>query len=173
MTNRTAATRYARALLDVALKEQADLSVIDEQLSSFADLFAGNEPLRRALLNPAVPLPKKRAAVAAILERVDVLPMVAKTLALLTDRDRLIILSDVAQAFKQRLMDLRNVVRADITTAQPIDADRLQSIQRSLADMWVSDPRFRGHYEQRAAGLAEYTRTAVLANADRADAGGD
>jgi F-type H+-transporting ATPase subunit delta len=133
VTNRTAATRYARALLDVALKEQADLSVIDEQLSALGALFADNEPLRRALLNPAVPLPKKRAAVAAILERIDVLPMVAKTLALLADRDRLIILPEVVAAFRRRLMDLRNIVRADITTAEPIGADRLEAIQRSLA----------------------------------------
>ena len=30
MTNRTAASRYARALLDVALKEQADLATIEQ-----------------------------------------------------------------------------------------------------------------------------------------------
>ena len=32
VTNRTAATRYARALLDVALKEQADLAAIEAEL---------------------------------------------------------------------------------------------------------------------------------------------
>jgi F-type H+-transporting ATPase subunit delta len=133
VTNRTAATRYARALLDVARKEQTDLAVIDGQLGALARLFQDNEPLRRALLNPAVPLPKKRAVVNEILARADVLPIVAKTVALLAERDRLIILSDVAQAFSDRLLDLNNVVRAEVTTAEPLAADRLQAIQRSLA----------------------------------------
>lgn len=133
VTNRTAATRYARALLDVALKEQADLSTVEAQLSSLAALFAEHEALRKALLNPAVPLPRKRAAVAEILALADVLPIVGKTLALLADRDRLIILPDVADTFRQRLRDLRNIVRAEVTTAQPLSAERLQEIQRGLA----------------------------------------
>jgi F-type H+-transporting ATPase subunit delta len=133
VTNRTAATRYARALLDVARKEQTDLAVIDAQLGALARLFQDNEPLRRALLNPAVPLPKKRAAVNEILALANVLPIVGKTVALLAERDRLIILSDVAQAFSERLLDLNNVVRAEVTTAEPLAADRLQAIQRSLA----------------------------------------
>jgi F-type H+-transporting ATPase subunit delta len=133
VTNRTAATRYARALLDVALKEQADLATIDAQLSAFVSLFADHEELRRALLNPAVPMPRKRAAVAELVSKVAVLPIVGKTLVLLAERDRLVLLPDVAEAFRQRLLDLRNIVRAEVTTAEPLSAERLQAIQRSLA----------------------------------------
>jgi F-type H+-transporting ATPase subunit delta len=133
VTNRTAATRYARALLDVALKEQADLATIDEQLAALAQLFAQNDDLRRALLNPAVPLPRKRAAVAEIVARAGVLPVVGKTLGLLAERDRLVILADVAGAFHQRLLDRQNIVRAEVTTSEPLSAERLERIQQSLA----------------------------------------
>jgi F-type H+-transporting ATPase subunit delta len=133
VTNRTAAARYARALLDVALKEHADLAVIDEQLGSVAGLFESNEGLRQVLLNPAVPVTRKSAAVAQIVARVGVLPIVSKTIAMLAERDRLIILSDVASAFRQRLLDLRNVVRAEVTTAAPLSSERLRSIQDGLA----------------------------------------
>ena len=34
----------------------------------------------------------------------------------------------------------------------------------NLAEMYVADPRFSEHYEQRAVGLAAYVRDAVLAN---------
>jgi F-type H+-transporting ATPase subunit delta len=133
VTNRTAATRYARALIDVALKEQADLATIESQLDELCALFDQNDALRKALFNPAVPVPRKRAAVAAILEKASLLPIVGKTIALLADRDRLVILPDVAEAYRQRLLDLRNVVRAEVTTAEPLSAERLQAIQRSLA----------------------------------------
>ncbi len=133
MTNRTAASRYARALLDVALKEHVDLATIESELGALALLFEQNDALRKALLNPAVPLPRKRAAVADIIAKAGVLPVVGKTMALLAERDRLNILSEVAEAFRQRLLDLRNVVRAVVTTAEPLPAERLQAIQTSLA----------------------------------------
>ena len=133
MTNRTAATRYARALLDVALKEQANLATIETQLTELARLFAENEGLRKALHNPAVPVQRKRAAVVEIVAKAGVLPIVGKTLALLAERDRLVILPDVAESFRQRMQDIRNVVRAEVTTTEPLSAERLQAIQRSLA----------------------------------------
>ncbi len=133
MTNRTAATRYARALLDVALKEQVDLSAIESQLAGFTALVHDNDALRRALLNPAVPAPRKRAAVAELVAKVSLLPVVAKTLVLLAERDRLVILPDLVEAYRQRLMDQRNVVRAEVTTAAPLTPEHLGAIQRSLA----------------------------------------
>lgn len=133
MTNRTAATRYARALLDVAVKEHADLSEVETQLTALAALFDQNDELRKALINPAVPVPRKRAAVDEIVARAAVLPIVGRTLALLADRDRLGLLPDVASAFQQRLLELRNVVRAEVTTAEPLPADRLRAIQAGLA----------------------------------------
>lgn len=133
MTNRTAATRYARALLDVALKEHADPTVIEGQLASLASLFDQHEALRKTLLNPAVPKPRKRAVVAEIIGKIGVLPLVSKTLLLMADNDRLALIPDFAEAFRQRLLDLKNVVRAEVTTAAALPAERLADIQRSLA----------------------------------------
>jgi DNA-binding transcriptional MerR regulator len=39
-------------------------------------------------------------------------------------------------------------------------------MHRNLAEMYVADPRFTAHYERVAAGLAEYVRAAINANAD-------
>ena len=40
-------------------------------------------------------------------------------------------------------------------------------MHRSLADMYVQDPRFTAHYEEVAPGLATYVRDAIQANAAR------
>ena len=132
MTNRTAATRYARAIFDVARQEQTNLDAIETELAEFADLVQQHEGLRLALLNPAVPAPRKRAAVSELVDRAGLTPVVSKTLVLLAERDRLALLPDVIEAFRQRLMDLRNVVRAEVTTATPLSADQFHSVQRSL-----------------------------------------
>jgi len=65
MTNKTAAIRYARALLDVAVREKADLEQIEQELAQFAALFTKHPTLEKVLLNPAVPVPRKSAAVAS------------------------------------------------------------------------------------------------------------
>ena len=59
MTNRTAATRYARALLDVAAKEKDDLQRLEGELAAFVDLFMQHPTLEKVMLNPAVPVPRK------------------------------------------------------------------------------------------------------------------
>src|SRR5262249_25469228 len=111
MTARTAATRYARALIDVAAKESFDLEQVGRQLAEFHQLLERNPPLQRVLLNPAVPTPRKRAGVAELTKRADLAAVVAKLLVLLAERDRLVLLGDIAAAYRTMLMDRQNVVR--------------------------------------------------------------
>src|SRR6185295_10018309 len=103
MTNRTAATRYARAALDVAIKEKADLEQIEREFSDFSALLDAQPLLKKVLLNPAVPVPRKRAAMAALLEQAKLTPIVAKLLLLLAERDRLILIPDLLAAYRDRL----------------------------------------------------------------------
>jgi len=133
VTNKTAALRYARALLDVAVKEHADLEQIDADLSDFVALFEQHPALAKVLLNPAVPTPRKRAAVADLLARATFSPILSKLILLLAERDRLVLLPDLLASYRDRLMDYRHVVRAEVTTAAPIDAARVQQIQSGLA----------------------------------------
>lgn len=133
MTNKTAALRYARAILDVAVKEQAGLDSIADDLASFVDLFAQNPALEKVMLNPAVPVPRKRAAMVDLTDRAQASPIVSKLLVLLAERDRLVLLPDLLVAYRERLLDHQQVVRAEVTTATPIDANRAQAIERGLA----------------------------------------
>jgi F-type H+-transporting ATPase subunit delta len=133
VTNKTAAIRYARALLDVAVKENADLELIESELSQFADLFKQYPLLEKVLLNPAVPVPRKRAAVADLLAQAKFTPIVSKLLTLLADRDRLVLVPNLLQAYSDRLLDYRGVVRAEVTTAIELDPKRADAIQKGLA----------------------------------------
>jgi F-type H+-transporting ATPase subunit delta len=133
MTARTAATRYARALFDVALKEQGDLDALQGELSGLVGLLQAHESLRRALFSPAVPTPKKRAIVDAMIAQSPVPPILGKLLTMLADRDRLMLLPDLTDAFQRRLMDHRHVVRAELATAVELPADRISALKDGLA----------------------------------------
>jgi len=133
MTNRMAAARYARALFDVSVKDR-DLRQVEADLVQFADLIEGHDTLSRVLLNPAIPASRKRAMVEALLGHRDaVTPPVAKLLTLLAERDRLVLLPEVVRSYRVRLLDHLGVVEAQVTTAQPLTADRIASIEHSLA----------------------------------------
>jgi F-type H+-transporting ATPase subunit delta len=133
VTNKTAANRYARALLDVAVKEQADLDRIETELAEFVGLLRQYPALEKVMLNPAVPVVRKIAAMTDLAARANVSPILSKLLLLLAGRDRLVLLPDLLAAYRDRLMDHRHVVRAEVTTAVPIDPARVDAIQRGLA----------------------------------------
>jgi F-type H+-transporting ATPase subunit delta len=133
MTNRTAANRYARALVDVGVKEGADLQQIERDLAGFVELFTLHPTLEKVMLNPAVPASRKGAAVAALTSRVGTSPMVTKMLVLLGERDRLVLLPDLLDAYRERLLDHQRIVRASVTTATALATDRAQAIEQQLA----------------------------------------
>ena len=135
MTKKTAANRYARALFEVAIHEKADLERIDQELTAFVELLDQHPNLQQPLLNPAVPVQRKRGTVVQLTERMKTSPIVAKLLALLADRDRLMLLDDLLASYRERLLDYRHVVRAEVTTSAPIDADRAHAIERRLGDV--------------------------------------
>jgi F-type H+-transporting ATPase subunit delta len=132
MTRRTIALRYARALLDVAIAE-ADPVAVETQLAAATDVFKGHAGLWTVMTNPAVPAPKKRAVVDSLLPQLDVSPVLQKTLQMLASRDRIALLPDLLEAYRNRLLDHQKVVRADVTSAVPLPGDRAQRLQQELA----------------------------------------
>jgi F-type H+-transporting ATPase subunit delta len=134
MTPRAAANRYARALFDVALAERADLEKVGRELDEFSAFLSANEALHRVLSNPAIPTPRKRAVVEQLVSRNPMNPVVSRLLVLLADRDRLVLLPDLADAYRSRLMDHQRVVRAEVTTAMPLPPDRVAALRQGLAE---------------------------------------
>jgi F-type H+-transporting ATPase subunit delta len=129
MTSRGAATRYARALFDVTRNEHKDLQKTQADLRAFATLVAENPALQRVLINPAIPASRKRGVVEQLLASAGTVePVVAKTLLMLAERDRMAILADVADVFDSRVMDDQQVVRAKIVTATALPAERLAAL---------------------------------------------
>ena len=135
MTNKSAAIRYARALFEVAVKEKADLSALGQQLEAFSALFTAHPTLGKVLLNPAVPTPRKRAAVEQLAKGASLPSVLAKLLVLLAERDRLVLLPDLTIAYRDRLLDHQKVVRAEVATSAPLAAGRVKAIEKSLAQV--------------------------------------
>ena len=133
MTPRAAASRYARALFDVAHKETLDFTRIDAELAGFNQLVSDNDALGRTFFNPAGPAPRKRAIVEQLLSLNPLSPPVSRLLVMLAERDRLTILEELTRAFRQRVMDHQQIVRAEVTTAIPLPQDRVTALRQGIA----------------------------------------
>jgi F-type H+-transporting ATPase subunit delta len=152
VTNRTAAYRYAKALFDVVQAEKIDLEAAERQLAEFVELLTKHEVLGKLLLNPAVPAPRKRAAMEALAKSAGSPPVVAKLLVLLAERDRLVLLPDLLAAYRDRLLDFKKIVRADVTTAAPLAPERSAAIEKSLANATGKTVRLSTHVDANIIG---------------------
>ena len=143
MTAGAAASRYARALFDVVLREDKDagkdaakygaVERVQGEVQQFADLFA-REPLAHVFGNPAIPASKKKALTAALVARAGaVTPPLAKLLLILAEKDRLTLLPAIARAYVERVMDYQKIVRGEVTTAVPLTPEKLRILEQGLA----------------------------------------
>ena len=132
MASRASARRYARALFDVVTKS-GDVDTALVELKALGAAFTGHPELRKALTSPGVPLGVKQSVMRDVLALQPVSKVVARLLTLVVENDDIDEIDAIVQAFEQRVLDLHHVVRAEITSAVPLPADKVQAIEASLA----------------------------------------
>lgn len=129
MSTRTSATRYAKALLDVA---GHDAEAIEQSLTSFASALSGSPELRLALLSPSVTAANKRAIATAVAERIGMATPAVRVLQLLAERDRLHLTDELVAAYRGRLLDQKKIVKAQIRSATPLSPVDVAAIEGRL-----------------------------------------
>lgn len=131
---RALARRYAKALLDVASARGKDAVLpLRDELRAFGPLLEGHEALRRALAHPALPAEQKRRVVLALAERAKASPLVKKLVELLSTRDRLLLLPEVAAAYADLANAAHGVVAAEAVSAVPLGSAQRQALGAALA----------------------------------------
>lgn len=132
MSARAVARQYAHALFDVARKS-GQIDRMEREITGFAEIVAGHTELGRVLKNPAIPAARKGAVVQALLERLpETSPEIGRTLMLLAERDRLMLLEAIVEAYRERAMDTRRVARAELVSAVPLAESSRQAVVAAL-----------------------------------------
>ena len=132
MSARASAARYARALLDVVVRE-ANPEQAERDLLAFAELLEQHPDLQRTLTHPTLPAARKKALTQELLSRLKLTSPVAKLLSMLAERDRLALLPDLVAVYHERLMEHLQVVQAEVTTAAPLTPERTTQLEQRLA----------------------------------------
>lgn len=132
MTHRIAATRYARALLDVGARQERP-ETIERELADVVDMLDGHRPLRAALVSPRIPPARKRAVLDELFRRLGTVSALTRRLLLmLADRGRLALLPAIREIYRHRMRELQGITRAEITTATPLPPDRVRAVAEAL-----------------------------------------
>jgi F-type H+-transporting ATPase subunit delta len=132
MSLRTSANRYARALLDVALRE-SDAQAIERDLTAFVDAVEASPELTRAITRPRIPPATRRAVVDAVAKHIGMKPPASKLLALLADRGRLEICGELLAVYRERLLAHQGIVRGTVVSAAPLAPDKVSALERRLS----------------------------------------
>ena len=125
--------RYARALLGLA-RETGALAATGDEIARAAALF-GQPDVRAVVLNPGIGAAARRAIVGKLVERLGLSSDVGNLVRLLSDRDRLGVLPDVARAYESFVDREIGRARVTIRSAAPLtDAQRaeLEALARRL-----------------------------------------
>jgi F-type H+-transporting ATPase subunit delta len=132
MASRASARRYARALFDVVSKS-GDVDAALAELKALGAAISGHADLTRALTSPGVPLGVKQNVMRELLALQPVSKVVARLVTLIVENDDVDEIDAIVEAFELRVLELHQVVRAEITSAVALPAEKVQAIEASLA----------------------------------------
>jgi F-type H+-transporting ATPase subunit delta len=131
MSKKAAGAREARALLEVATRE-SDPDRVGAELDVVAEAMRTQPEVRALLLNPGVTVDRKVQALQVIASSLGLTPLVSKLLAVFAERESLRLVPELAAAYGVRLLERRNIITADITTAVPLSAETADRVGRAL-----------------------------------------
>ena len=132
MSLRTSATRYARALLDVAI-QVSDPVRIGAELETLVAATRENRDLEYVFASPTVPAPARINVVKAVAEQSGMAPPLARLLVMLAERGRLELLPDLLEVYRERLLAHQNIVRATVTSAAPLADETMKTLAERLS----------------------------------------
>ena len=131
MIGSTIAKRYARAFYEIAA-EESQLEKYYKELNSFSAIINDNKDLKDFLANPVFDQNEKKSVVESILEKTDISRITANFLKLLTDKQRIVVLSDIVDCYRELMDEALKTVRASVKTAFPLSKELIQKLQQGL-----------------------------------------
>jgi F-type H+-transporting ATPase subunit delta len=125
------ARRYAKALLDIGVRQQT-YDALGRELDRTADTFVRSPELKAVLDNPVFPLEKRRAVLEELARRLALSKVVRSFVMLLLDKGRIGALPDIARVHRTLVDEHAGRVRAVITSARPLDPTLERRLKAAL-----------------------------------------
>ena len=133
MSARSLARRYAHALFDV-LRKSGGAERAAADLGAIGAAVREHTELRSVFETPTVSIQKKSAIAQALLDAAGgTSPEIQRMVAMLAERDRLMLLPDIAEAYAELALEASRIMPAEVTTAAPMSDETRAALTRALA----------------------------------------
>ncbi len=131
MSNSTIARRYALSLVQIGM-ESGQVDTFRTELATVKAIFAAAPEIPAAVADPAVGHGRKKEIMGELIARGSFSQLMGNFLMLLVDKNRVVLLDQIVQAFESLADDRCGIIRPIITTAFELDEPQLSSIRRVL-----------------------------------------
>jgi len=125
-----AATRYAKALLDVLHPDRSEAGL--GELQNFAGILARESDARAIFENPTVATERRKDLLNKIGDSIGLTTPLRNFLGLLIERNRLDLLDEIASTYERLLDNKLGVVRAHVTTALELNSQQQEAVAAKL-----------------------------------------
>lgn len=123
--------RYAQAIFEIA-KEQGSLSSVARELVDFGESYRQSAELREALDNPLVPEDAREKILLEVAQRTGAGEITQRALRVVFRARRLRAVPDIATRLVTLVDEDQKVLRASVTSAQPLSEGYLARLRAQL-----------------------------------------
>jgi F-type H+-transporting ATPase subunit delta len=123
----TVARRYARAMLEVSIR-QRNFSTVLEQLENFTEVLNSTPLLKTLFLNPAISPATKQKVLKGLSDKMKFQELTFHFLKTLIHRDRLNLLEQIIVSAEQQFLEKQGIMVVEVISAQrllPEEQNRL------------------------------------------------
>jgi F-type H+-transporting ATPase subunit delta len=131
MVTGSLARRYAKALIEIGIKQQS-YDALGKELDRMADTVKSSPELRNVLENPIFAIEKRRHILDELARRLALSKMVRNFVMLLLDKGRISYLPDIARTYRGLVDEQAGRVRATVVSARPLDPALEQRLRNAL-----------------------------------------
>jgi F-type H+-transporting ATPase subunit delta len=125
-----AANRYAKALIDTLYPKDAESGL--QQLENFSRALKEHADVRRLFENPTISTERREKLLDQLAQALGLEKRVTRFLGVLGERNRLVLLEEITDAYRNLLDDRLGIVRALVTTAAPLDPAQRTELAANL-----------------------------------------
>ncbi len=130
--------RYAKALLLIG-KEDGRTEAYRTQLSGVAAMMEREAAFQQAVCNPLYDATSRKRVLTAVIEKLELSPVVSSFLLLLFDKGRIGFLADINDQFQKYADELNGIARASVVSATPLPAEMIDKVKGALSDKTGKD----------------------------------
>jgi F-type H+-transporting ATPase subunit delta len=134
MISLTIAKKYAKALLEVGLKD-GNYETLGQDLNRMADLLKESKELRVALWSPAFSKPTRKAIGRKIGERLGLATTTIKFIELLIQKKRIALFFEIAKVYRDLGDEVAGRTRATLLIPLELPSDLVQEIKNQMESL--------------------------------------